>query len=275
MYLDAPSELALAYTRKFALAWQLRPGSERFLMLGGAGYSIPKYLLRTRDNITLDVVEIDPEVTALARRLFALRDDPRLTVHHEDARTYLNRYAAARRRNASLPRAAGGGTGNAPGYQIIMGDAFSSVYNIPFQLSTVECAQSIYAALAEDGLFISNVISSVTGEKSQLLRAVRASLEEVFPDVRVYPALGAQHSAQVQNVMLLAFKRKQDLPGPADLRRRGPAPELAAWPFQAREELNTAVDLLENEWHIRLAGDLPPLRDDFAPVERYALPLMD
>ena len=275
MYLDSPTELALSYTRKFALAWQLKPGSERFLMLGGAGYSIPKYLLRTRDKIRLDVVEIDPEVTELARRLFALKDDPRLTIHHEDARIYLNRYATSRTLNSSVVHPmAGGGIGDAPGYDIIMGDTFSSVYNIPFQMSTVECAQSIYTSLDDDGLFISNIISSVTGEKSELLRSIRASFEQVFPDVRVYPSLSAQHSGQVQNVMLVAFKQKQELPGPDELRRRGLAPELADWPFQAREELNQAAALLENEWHIRLAGDLPPLYDDFAPVERYALPLM-
>lgn len=264
MYLDSPSELALSYTKKFALAWQLKPGSARFLMLGGAGYSIPKYLLRTRDDITLDVVEIDPEVTELARRLFALKEDPRLSIHHEDARIYLNRYAASRAMDSSVH----------PGYNIIMGDTFSSVYNIPFQMSTVECAQSIYASLDQDGLFISNIISAVSGEKSELLRSIRASFEEVFPDVRVYPALSAQHSGQIQNVMLVAFKQKQELPSASELRRRGLAPELADWPFQAREELNQAVALLENEWHIRLAGDLPPLYDDLAPVERYALPLM-
>jgi spermidine synthase len=274
MYLDSPTELALSYTKKFALAWQLKPGSGRFLMLGGAGYSIPKYLLRTRHDITLDVVEIDPAVTELARRLFALKDDPRLTIHHEDARLYLNRYARSRAPNSSVPLAAGGWTGDAPGYDIIMGDTFSSVYNLPFQMSTVECARSIYTALDDEGLFIGNVISSVTGEKSQLLRSIRASFERVFPDVRVYPSLSSQHSGQIQNVMLVAFKHKRDLPGANDLRRRGLAPELAAWPFQAREELNTAVNLLENEWRIRLAGDLPPLYDDFAPVERYALPLM-
>jgi spermidine synthase len=250
MYLDAPKALALSYTRHYALAWRLLPQAERFLMLGGAGYSIPKYLLHTRPGIRLDVVEIDPEVTALAREYFALEDDPRLNIYHEDARTYLDRYQGGK-------------------YQIIMGDTFSSAYNIPFQLSTVECAEAIYAALSEEGIFISNIISAVTGEKSELLQAIAASFAEVFPEVRIFPLAYPPRPDRVQNVMLVAFKRRTVLPGPEELRKPGVLPEFVV------TELDTASFMLKNEWRIRLAQTLPPMRDDFAPVERYALPLLD
>ncbi|MDR1243038.1 MAG: fused MFS/spermidine synthase, partial [Deltaproteobacteria bacterium] len=250
MYLDAPDALALSYTRHYALAWRLLPEAERFLMLGGAGYSIPKYLLRTRPRIRLDVVEIDPEVTALAREYFALADDPRLHIYHEDARTYLNRYQGG-------------------GYHIIMGDTFSSAYNIPFQLSTVECAEAIHAALSEEGIFISNIISAVTGEKSELLQAITSSFAEVFPEVHIFPLAYPPKADRVQNVMLVAFKRPTVLPRPEELRKPGALPEFAV------TELDTASFMLKNEWRMRLAQTLPAMRDDFAPVERYALPLLD
>jgi spermidine synthase len=258
MYLDAPRALALSYTRHYALAWQLLPQAERFLMLGGAGYSIPKYLLQTRNNINMDVVEIDPEVTELARKYFALQDDPRLNIYHEDARTYLNRYAAAKKAETEK-------------YQIIMGDTFSSAYNIPFQLSTVECARAIYDSLSDDGIFISNIIASVTGNKSELLHAVTASLEEVFPEVHIFPLAYPAQADRVQNVMLLAFKHKTDLPGAEALQKR------AALSAFAEAELETAVFMLKNEWHMRLAQQIKPpaMYDDFAPVERYALPLLE
>jgi len=41
--------------------------------------------------VRMDVVELDPGVTQLARRFFSLEDHPQMTVHHEDARTYINR----------------------------------------------------------------------------------------------------------------------------------------------------------------------------------------
>ncbi|MDL2306700.1 fused MFS/spermidine synthase [Desulfovibrio sp. OttesenSCG-928-C06] len=276
MYLDSPDSLALSYTRHYALAWQLRPGASRFLMLGGAGYSVPKYLLGTRNDITLDVAEIDPDMTRLARQYFNLKDDPRLSVYHEDARTYLNRYAMARAASGSTASGQGGAdVEGAPGYDIIMGDTFSSAYNIPFQLSTVECAEKIYASLDEDGVFISNVISAVTGEKGQLLRSLRASFEEVFPDVRVFPLAYSGNPSNVQNVMLVAFKQPQRLPTSQELKERGPdAALVATYPDLAKAELNTAAFMLQNEWLIKVAEDLPPMYDDFAPVERYALPLL-
>jgi spermidine synthase len=219
-------------------------------MLGGAGYSIPKYLLRTRPDIRLDVVEIDPEVTELARKYFALADDPRLRIFHEDARTYLNRYRGE-------------------GYELIMGDTFSSAYNIPFQLSTVECARAIHSALSEEGIFISNIISAVAGNKSELLQSIRASFEEVFPEVRIFPLAYPARAERVQNVMLMAFKRRIILPGPDELPERGSLPEFAV------AELDTAAFMLRNEWRVRLAQKFPALHDDFAPVERYALAILE
>ncbi|MDR2050832.1 MAG: fused MFS/spermidine synthase [Deltaproteobacteria bacterium] len=257
MDVNNPASLFLEYTKHYALAWQLRPQAKKLLMIGGAAYSVPKYLLRTRKEIQLDVVEIDPEMTALARSRFELREDPRLRVFHEDARTFLNRYAASR----------------AADYDIIMGDAFSSAYNIPFQLSTVECAQRIHASLAADGIYIGNILSAVTGEKSYLLRSFRASFEEVFPSVHVFP-LRPEKADSVQNVMLLALKNGYTLPRPQELEQAGMNRALLEFPQQAAEEFAVAHKMLRNEWRIILEEDLPPLRDDFAPVERYALPLI-
>lgn len=255
--LNAPDSLVLDYTKAFALAWQLRPEARRFLMLGGAGYSVPRYLLATRPEISLDVVEIDPGMTELARTYFNLKDDPRLTVRHEDARSYLNRYA---------------GDESQPGYDIVMGDTFSSVYNIPFQLGTVEAARKIYDSLSADGVYIGNVLSAVTGPKSKLLNAIRGSFAEVFPDVHVFP-LNLRSPESVQNVMLLALKKPGALPAADELRAAGLNPALPS--RHAADEFTKAVQMLSNEWRIVLLGDVPPLYDDFAPVELYALPLSE
>ncbi|MCL1889943.1 MAG: fused MFS/spermidine synthase [Desulfovibrionaceae bacterium] len=256
MDLDDPQRLCLEYTKHFSLAWQLRPEAEKFLLLGGAAYSIPKYLLGTRDRLALDVVEIDPAMTALARELFALREDSRLRVHHEDARTYLNRYASSK----------------AADYDIIMADAFSSTYNIPFQLCTVEFAGRVHDSLAPGGIYIANVLSAVTGEKSLLLRSFRASFERVFPSVHVFPLRPGAPST-VQNIMLLAMK--EELPTQEVLENAGLNRRISSsHPQQAVEEFALAYKMLRNEWRIILEEDLPPLYDNFAPVERYSLPLM-
>ncbi|MDL2285419.1 fused MFS/spermidine synthase [Desulfovibrio sp. OttesenSCG-928-F07] len=257
MRVDAPTELVLDYTRAYALAWQMRPQANKLLMMGGAGYSIPKYLLKTREKINLDVVEIDPGMTELAKKHFALQDDARMQIFHEDARTYLNRYAK---------------TGKAE-YDIIMGDTFSSVYNIPFQLSTVECAQRVYDSLKDDGVYIGNVLSAVTGPKSQLLSSIKASFDEVFDSVHIFP-LDIKDPAKVQNVMLVALKEGSTIPAVKELEAQGMNAVLSKTsPQAAADEFATAYKMLNNEWKVFLVGAIPPLYDDYAPVERYALPL--
>lgn len=259
MYVDKPCELALDYTKRFALAWQLQPRSKDFLMLGGAGYSIPKYLLATRRDITLDVVEIDPGMTRTARDYFELKDDRRMTIHHEDARFFLNR-------NAMNP--------DGKKYDIIMADTFSSVFNIPFQMSTVECAERMKASLKPDGLVVFNIIASLAGERGQMYQALRATFEQVFPSVHIFPGQPQSPTDSIQNIILVASPQPGRMPTAAELEQAGLnaniTPEHA---FAAREELTTAMTMLQNEWRIRVASDLPPLTDDLAPVERYAIPL--
>lgn len=257
MSLNEPNTLLLQYTRAFALSWQIKQDAQSFLMLGGAAYSVPRYLLDTRKDISIDVVEIDPGMTALAREYFNLEDDPRLAIYHEDARSYLNRYAV----KAEKPR-----------YDVIMSDTFSSVYNIPFQMSTVECAQSIHDSLNDDGVCIINVLSGVSGPKGRLLNAIRASFDEVFAEVRVFP-LNASSPESVQNIMIVAAKKPGVIPGAKELAAAGLNPALPD--HIAADEFNMSMQMLNSEWRIMLVGDTPPLYDDFAPVELYSLPLMN
>lgn len=92
----------------------------------------------------MDVVEIDPGITEVAKQYFFLKDDPRLKIFHEDARVYLN---------------------NSPTkYDVIFGDAFTSWFSIPYQLTTREAIQKQYDHLTDSGVIILNLISSLDGE---------------------------------------------------------------------------------------------------------------
>jgi spermidine synthase/uncharacterized membrane protein YqaE (UPF0057 family) len=257
MFVDKPNDLYSDYTKFYDLAFHYKADVKKVLMLGGGGYCVPKHITETRPDVAVDIVELDPGITEAARAYFNLTDRPGQRIFHEDARTYLNRYAAS----------------GATDYDLIMGDTFSSVYNIPFQMSTVECAQRIHASLAADGIYIVNILSAVTGKKSLLLRGIRAGFEQVFPAVHVFPQ-EAWNPSRTQNIMLLACKDKNALPRPEELEKAGISPALKnSFPQQAADEFQLALNMLRNEWRIILENDLPPLYDDFAPVERYALPL--
>ncbi|EGY26419.1 putative membrane protein [Desulfovibrio sp. A2] len=261
-YPDDMAELALPYTRFYALGPALVPQARRVLMLGGGGYSVPKWLLSGRagldaDALRVDVVELDPGMTGVARRHFGLADDARLRIFHEDARAFLNRRAA---RLAGGEGGAGGPSGpNGPNrYDLIFTDIFNSYYSVPFHVGTVEAARRMRALLADDGAVVMNIISAAGGEDGRLFRAIRAAFAASFADVRVYAVATADSTDYVQNLMLVA-------------RPVAGLPEVPAvsLPPEVREMQARRLNLPD----VTRDG-VPPLTDEYAPVERYALGLV-
>jgi len=241
MLLDAPDELYFRYTQFYALGPYFVPGAKRVLMLGGGGYSVPRWLLSAASPLgkapdaRITVVELDPAMTATARRWFGLRDDPRLTIRHEDARAFLNRQADA--------------------YDLVFVDVFNSHYAVPFQMGTVEAAAALRRAVRPGGVLIMNVISAVRGPDARLFQGIFNALRQSFALVQVYCA-GAEPPDRLQNLMLAAFTDA-----------RAPVAESAPAPPDIEGMLAT---LYGGDTHFAT----PALTDDFAPVERYTLPLL-
>ena len=142
IYLDS-DDLVFDYNKYYHLIRHLKPDFQRTLMIGGAGYTFPRDYLRTYPNATIDVVEIDPQMTEIARKYFRLRDDPRLTINHSDGRTFLN----------SAPDAA---------YDAVLMDAFGSLFTVPYQLTTLEAVRQIHRVLKPDGIVIFNLGGPLT-----------------------------------------------------------------------------------------------------------------
>ncbi len=59
-------------------------------MIGGAAYEFPKYYVENCPEAEIDVVEIDPEVTELAKEYFNLEKHNKLFVNHIVGVIYLN-----------------------------------------------------------------------------------------------------------------------------------------------------------------------------------------
>jgi len=249
MLMDNPAELVRGYTRFYDLAFHYKPDTERILMLGGGGYSVPRHLLATRldgggqPTFSMDIVEIDPGITAAARRYFHLQDSPALSIYHEDARVFLNRSAL----NPGL---------HGP-YDAIFSDIFGSWYSIPFHMTTVEAAQRMFDILAPDGVLITNVVASLHGRQSGVLHGIYAAKSQVFPQVLIFPAQRYEpHFAHAfaharQNIMLVALKS----PAEPHLPPRNPETAL----------------LLSHRWTGPFIPEVRAFTDAFAPVERYAL----
>lgn len=88
MRIARPWALELDYTREMMAALLLRPGKDwpgTVLIIGLGAGSVTKFLYRHRPQARLEVVEINPEVVAVARLAFRVpADDARLRVHRAD-----------------------------------------------------------------------------------------------------------------------------------------------------------------------------------------------
>jgi spermidine synthase len=228
MFLDN-DELVFPYMKYFRLAEHFTPKFSAALILGGAAYSYPKYFLNRYPEATIDVVEIDPDLTQMARTYFRLKDNPRMKIFHEDGRTFLNRSDKK--------------------YDVIFGDTFKSLYTLPWHLTTEEAARKTYEMLNDGGCVILNIISSLDGNASAFLRAELATYRQVFPYVYVFAVMDPEDRHMVQSTILAAVKSSGE---PAWLDED---PELAGY--------------LTHEVSGQLAADLPVLTDEFAPVDYY------
>ena len=239
MYTDNPSELVSGYTKFYELAFHYKPDTKKILMLGGGGYSVPKYLLENHKGVSIDVVELDPGVTETARKYFYLKDDDNLRIFHEDARTFLN-------------RAFNKGTEK---YDAIFMDTFNSATVIPFQMTTVETAARLREYLKPDGVLIVNVIASLYGAKSGVFHGIYKAFSSSFTTMMIFPvsAPDPKYAYALQNIILVAMGDTASTVLP--------------------ESAEKYKSLLANQWLDTFVPDpnVPAFSDSFAPVERYAL----
>lgn len=241
MYTDHPSELVSEYTKFYDLAFHYKPDTKKILMLGGGGYCVPRYLLddQSRD-ITIDVVELDPGITQAARDYFYLKDDDRLKIFHEDARTFLNRAFSDE---------------NFGQYDAIFMDTFTSATVIPFQLTTVETAARLRKLLKPDGALIVNIIASVYGPKSGVFHGIYKAFSNSFTTMMIFPANAPdpKYAYALQNIILVAMGNMASTVSPT------PDAKFS--------------NLLAHQWLEPFTPDshVPAFTDSFAPVERYAL----
>ncbi len=196
MDVDDPDALPLEYARFFKLGFAMVPKARRVLVLGGGAYSFPRHVLANRPGVSLDVVELDPGITALAQRHFGLTPHPDLAIFHEDARVFCNRAAGP--------------------YDLIYLDVFGTDYTAPFHVITREAVKRLEALLAPDGAVIVNTIAIVGGENGRFVRSLAATFATAFPSVEVYPLGRRGQEDSAQNVMLVARPEAKAFDAPDD-----------------------------------------------------------
>jgi spermidine synthase/Tfp pilus assembly protein PilF len=233
-------QIMAAITHRFAAG----KDGPAFLILGGGGYVLPRYLERFWPTGVVDVVEIDPGVTKAAFAAFGLDPKTRINTISRDARNYVDGVIEQRRRGLQTRM-----------YDFIYEDALNN-YSVPYQLTTKEFNDKLYEMLADDGIYMVELID--TFDSSLFLGALVNTLEQTFPFVTVISEKDVE-TYDRNTYVVVAAKHKLDL---ADVCRGFEVnqviwylsePEIA----QVREKSNAIV-----------------LTDDYAPVENMLTPVV-
>lgn len=231
MYLDSDS-LAFQYLKFYKLIYYFNQKPTNTLLIGGGACSLPKYFQKTNPNLGMDILEIDPALTQIARTQFGFQPEKRIVPIHEDGRIFLNH--------------------NKKKYDAVMCDAFHSLFSIPFHLVSVEAMEKMADALNPNGVLIINLLSPIKGPNRDLVQSMVKTCGEVFPYIRAFKPRTEVPDERVQNIMLVCMKTKNP-----------------ALPDSVSEEMKGMLATEINLTNLGLENGIV-LKDDFAPVEHFA-----
>ena len=160
-YLGYPHEQVQAEVTRWVAA---RAPAPRVLVIGGGGYTFPRWVDAFLPAARVEVVEIDPGVTEVVHERFGLPRDTRIASYNLDGRQFVRELA---------PRA---------GYDLVVQDAVNDL-SVPYHILTREYNDAVQATLRDDGLYLLTVIDRY--REGQLLRAVLRTMRHTFPVVQL------------------------------------------------------------------------------------------
>ena len=157
-------DLVFGYTNSYNIV--LEQGDlKSFCMIGGAGYTYPRYLLSHYNDKTIDVVEIDGGITEIAKKHFYLQDfldeygEDNINLITDDGRLFLDKTDKK--------------------YDCILNDAFSG--QVPARtLTTKEAVTSIKNSLSDNGIYATNIIGNIDKRYNNFLRSEIKTISSVF-----------------------------------------------------------------------------------------------
>jgi tetratricopeptide (TPR) repeat protein/MFS family permease len=170
-----------------------------FLILGGGGYVLPRYLENYWPQGSVDVVEIDPGITKAATVAFELDPATKINTITLDARNYVDSLVQQEKLGHTIKK-----------YDFIYEDALND-YSIPFQLTTKEFNEKIFNLLNDDGIYMVEMIDTL--DSALFVGSFTNTLKLKFPFVAVltetdvgaadrdtFVAVAAKHQLDLKDV---------------------------------------------------------------------------
>lgn len=167
-------DVAFPYLALYDCIFSTDRQTKEVCMLGGGGYAFPKHVVAHRDGARIDVVEVDPAITRIAREEFFLNrlekefgavKSGRLGLICDDALAYLTSCAKSGRT-----------------YDAILNDCFAAG-EPETSLVTPHAVQTIARCLSQGGLYLTNVITALEGEQAGPLVGLVDTLSDAFAHI--------------------------------------------------------------------------------------------
>lgn len=235
--INNPTKLVYGYEQMYAEATAYRAQRDdhlRALFIGGGGYTFPRFMEAIYPGSDIHVIEIDPGVTQVAYNLLGLDQDADIVTYNQDARLFLERE----------PREV---------YDLILGDAFND-FSVPYHLTTKEFNDRVQAWLADDGLYMVNMIDGASGD---FLRSYTHTLRQTFRHVYLAPSSDAWRQLARTTFVLIATDTPLDLAALSTI-DAGDGEALLARQMIGQEEVEALL----------AEGRLVTLTDQYAPVDQ-------
>jgi spermidine synthase len=157
-------------------------GPQRVLVIGGGGYTYPRWVEAKLPSAQIEVVEIDPGVTRVAHEYFGMPYDTRIVSHNLDGRQFVQELA---------PKGS---------YTMVVQDAVNDL-SVPYHIMTREYNDQVRALLKPGGVYLLTVIDLF--RDGQLLRSAIRTMKQTFPTVQLLAAGPAWESGGA-NVWVIA-----------------------------------------------------------------------
>lgn len=220
---DKKYDLVFNYLKAFNRAFDINPDIKNILLLGGAGYAYPKYVISHYSDVNISVVEIDPEAFELAKEHFFLDDlineydldnNNRLINITADAVDYIDKTDLK--------------------YDLIINDLYADLDPV-YPLLISDGINKVKRCLTENGIYALNLSGNRKFDKTDYLLSIIKTLRESFRNVSVIKAFSYQY-LRSGNYVLFASDSEITLPDsiPYDLTDR---------------EIYNDTDKLRNDYH--------------------------
>jgi len=239
--LEDPLHLQYGYERSYAdlVAWKAKNNPKfRALLIGGGGYTFPRFLEAKYPEAQIDVVEIDAHLTQLAYEHLGLSPQTRVRTFNGDARWTLMNFKEK-------------GV-----YDFIFGDAFNDL-SIPYHLTTKEFGSILRSLLKPDGLLIANVIDHF--QTGLFMPSYVRTLEEVFGPGKV--ALVSDSPFEEMGISTMIVAASPGSHSWKDAEKVNPGNCHIIAPIEVDQKLRNRSAVI--------------LTDDYAPVDNLTAPIFE